>query len=97
MKKKEQKSIPAAERGVGDAAPYKSPPQGAKSLPTRWGGGRAQRWPEGLCPFAAARSLTGKLRAGHARPLRAMARCQVAAGAGGYGIRPYGGHRARRQ
>ena len=36
-------------------------------------------------------------RAGHARPLRAMARCRVAAGAGGYGIRPYGGHRAKRQ
>ena len=63
-------------------------PQGAKSLPTRWGGGRAQRWPEGLCPFSAARSLTSKLRAGHARPLLAMARCRVAAGAGGYGIRP---------
>ena len=56
-----------------------------------------QRWPVGLCPFPAARSLTGKLRAGHARPLRAMARCRVAAGAGGYGIRPYGGHRAKRQ
>ena len=49
-----------------------------------------QRWPVGLCPLPAARSLTGKLRAEHARPLRAMARCRVAAGAGGYGIRPYG-------
>ena len=56
-----------------------------------------QRWPVWLCPFPAARSLTGKLRTGHARPLRAMARCRVAAGAGGYGIRPYGGHRAKRQ
>ena len=28
-----------------------------------------QRWPVGLCPFPVARSLTGKLRAGHARPL----------------------------
>ena len=55
--------------GASGTPPPTNPPAGPKSLPTAWGGGRAQRWPEGLCAFAAARSLTGKLRAGHARPL----------------------------
>jgi hypothetical protein len=34
------------------------------------GGGRAQRWPEGLLPLPVKASLPGKHRAGHARPLQ---------------------------
>ena len=62
-----------------------------RASPQRGEVAERQRWPVGLCPFPAARSLTGKLRAGHARPLRAMARCRVAAGAGGYGSAPTDG------
>ena len=41
-----------------------------RASPQRGEVAERQRWPVGLCPFPAARSLTGKLRAGHARPLR---------------------------
>ena len=45
-------------------------PAGRKEPPPHGGEvAERQRWPVGLCPFPAARSLTGKLRAGHAWPL----------------------------
>ena len=35
-------------------------PAGQKSLPTAWGGGRAQRWPEGVCGVDFTSTVAGK-------------------------------------